>query len=293
MPEQSLTAVGTLNFRGGWRDMIDMMRMTVPSGWFGKSTTATTATTALMAGGLLVLMACSGNSTNPIAPTGGGASTTFVGTLAGSGGQSGTLEIAIQASLAASVEDSGAPTVVINFGPLVLRAVAATLSVSGTLSFVGGGSVALVGTYDDGTGAVMASGGGYTFEGMLSTDLRSLSGDFTGPTSGSFSTLTTTSGGVTTYCGTYSGDISGVWNISISSATGQISGAWADDVGGDAGLIAGQLTGTSLAVTDPDVPGISASGTLQGNSVSGTWLDVSDPGQSYSGTFSGSTDSCS
>ena len=141
MPEQSLTAVGIPNFRGGWRDMIDMMRITVPSGWFGM---ATTATTALMAGGLLVLTACSGNSTNPIAPTGGGASTTFVGTLAGSGGQSGTLEIAVQASLAASVEDSGAPMVVINFGPLVLRAVAATLSVSGTLSFVGGGSVALV-----------------------------------------------------------------------------------------------------------------------------------------------------
>ena len=289
MPEQSLTAVGIPNFRGGWRDMIDMMRITVPSGWFGM---ATTATTALMAGGLLVLTACSGNSTNPIAPTGGGASTTFVGTLAGSGGQSGTLEIAIQASLAASVEDSGAPTVVIDFGPLVLRAVAATLSVSGTLSFVGGGSVALVGTYDDGTGAVMASGGGYAFEGVLSADFRSLSGGFTGPTSGSFFTLTTSSGGVTTYCGTYSGDDSGVWNIAIISATGQVSGTHADDLG-DAGLITGQLTGTSLAVTDPSEPGISASGTLQGSSLSGTWLDVSEPGQTYSGTFSGSTDTCS
>ena len=283
MPEQSLAAVRIPNFRGGWRDV---MRITVPAGWFSK------ATTALMAGGLLVLTACSGNSTNPIAPTGGGASTTFVGTLAGSGGQSGTLEIAIQASLVASVEGSGAPTVVIDFGPLVLRALAATLSVSGTLSFVGGGSVALVGTYDDVTEAVMVSGGGYTFEGMLSDDFSSLSGDFTGSTSGSFSTLTTNSGGVTTYCGTYSGDDSGVWNIAIISATGQVSGTYADDLG-DAGLIAGQLTGTSLAVTDPGEPGITASGTLQGNSLSGTWLDVSEPGQTYSGTFSGSTGSCS
>ena len=148
MPEQSLAAVGIPNVRGGWRDV---MRITVPAGWFSK------ATTALMAGGLLVLTAC---STNPIAPTGGGGSTTFVGTFAGSGGQNGTLEITVQAPLAASVEDSGAPTVVINFGPLVLRALAATLSVSGTLSFVGGASVALVGTYDDVTGAVMVSGGG-------------------------------------------------------------------------------------------------------------------------------------
>lgn len=262
------------------------MRITVPAGWFSK------ATTALMAGGLLVLTACSGNSTNPIAPTGGGASTTFVGTFAGSGGQNGTLEIAVQASLAASVEDSGAPTVVINFGPLVLRAVAATLSVSATLRFVGGGSVELVGTHDDVTRAVVASGGGYAFEGVLSSDFRSLSGGFTGPTSGSFFTLTTNSGGVTTYCGTYSGDDSGVWNIAIISATGQVSSTYADDLG-DAGLIAGQLTGTSLALTDPGEPGISASGTLQGNSLSGTWLDVSDPGQTYSGTFSGSTDSCS
>lgn len=279
MPEQSLAAVGIPNVQGGWRDV---MRITVPAGWFSK------ATTALMAGGLLVLTAC---STNPIAPTGSGGPTTFVGTFAGSGGQNGTLEITVQAPLAASVEDSGAPTVVINFGPLVLRAVAATLSVSATLSFVGGGSVALVGTYDDVTRAVVVSGGGYTFEGTLSTDVTSLSGGFTGPTSGSFFTLTTDSGGVTTYCGTYSGDDSGVWNIAIISATGQVSGTWADDLG-DAGLIAGQLTGTSLAVTDPDEPGVSASGTLQGNSLSGTWLDVSEPGQTYSGTFSGSTDNC-
>ena len=32
MAEQSLTAVGIPNFRGGWRDV---MRITVPSGWFG------------------------------------------------------------------------------------------------------------------------------------------------------------------------------------------------------------------------------------------------------------------
>ena len=97
---------------------------------------------------------------------------------------------------------------------------------------------------------------------------------------------------MTTYCGTYSGDDSGVWNIAIISATGQVSGTWADDLG-DAGLLAGQLTGMSLAVTDPGEPGITATGTLQGNSLSGTWLDVSEPGQTYSGTFSGSTASCS
>ncbi len=270
------------NFRGEGRDV---MRITVPAGWCSK------ATIALMAGGLLVLTACSGNSTNPIAPT-GGASTTFMGTFAGSGGRNGTLEITIHASLAASVEDSGAPTVVINFGPLVLRAVAATLSASATLSFVGGGSVELIGVYDDVTRVVAASGGGYSFEGSLSPDFTSLVGAFIGTTSGSFATLTTSSGEVTTYCGTYSGDDSGVWNIVIISATGQVSGTYADDLG-DTGLIFGQLTGTSLDLTDPGDPGTTATGTVQGNSLSGTWLDVSEPGQTYSGTFSGSTGSCS
>ncbi len=282
MPEQSIAAVGIPNFRGGWRDV---MRITVRAGWFSK------ATTALMAGGLLVLTACDINPTNPIAPTGGD-STTFLGTFAGSGGQNGTLEITIQASLGASIEGSGAPTVVIKFGPLVLRAVAATLSASATLSFIGGGSVELIGAYDDVTRVVAASGGGYSFEGGLSPDFTSLVGAFIGTTSGNFSTLTTSSGEVTTYCGTYSGDDSGVWNMVIISATGQISGTWAD-VDGEAGLLAGQLTGTSLDLTDPGEPGTTATGTLQGTSVSGTWSDTSDPSQTYGGTFSGSTGSCS
>ena len=258
------------------------MRITVPAGWFSK------ATTALMAGGLLVLTACGGDSTNPVAPTGGGGSTTFVGTFAGSGGENGTLQIAIPTSLTAAIEGSEAPTA-INFGPLVLRAIAATLQVSGTLTFVGGGSVALAGTYDDVTRALVVSGSGYTFEGTLSADFKSLSGTFTGPTSGSFSTLTTSSGGVTTYCGTYSGDDSGVWNIVIISATGQVSGTWAD-IGGDAGLIAGQLTGTSLDLTDPNEPNTTATGTLQGTSLSGTWSSASE---GSTGTFSGSTGGCS
>ncbi len=116
-----------------------------------------------------------------------------------------------------------------------------------------------------------------------------LSGTYTGPSaSGSFSTLTTNSGEVTTYCGTYSGDRSGVWNVIIISSTGRVSGTYAGD-GGGAGLVAGQLTGTSLAVTGEG--DVSASGTLQGNSLSGTWRHVK-PGQTYTGTFSGSTGNC-
>ena len=94
---------------------------------------------------------------------------------------------------------------------------------------------------------------------------------------------------MTTYCGTYSGDDSGVWNIVIISATGQVSGTWAD-ISGDAGLIAGQITGTSLALTDPNEPNTTATGTLQGTSLSGTWSSASE---GSSGTFSGSTASCS
>ena len=103
----------------------------------------------------------------------------------------------------------------------------------------------------------------------------------------------TNSGGVTTYCGTIAGDMSGVLTIVINSATGQASGTWAEDGGGDDGFLAGRLTGTSLVFTDLGTfSAVSATGTLQGNSLSGTWLDVSEPAETYSGTFSGSTDNC-
>ena len=98
------------------------------------------------------------------------------------------------------------------------------------------------------------------------------------------------SGGVTTYCGIYSGDISGMLKV-IISATGQVSGNLYTENGGDDGLLVGQVTGTSLVLTDG--PGSAATGTLQGNSLSGTWLDVSDPDETYSGTFSARMDNCS
>ena len=253
--------------------------ITVPAGWFSK------ATTALMAGGLLVLTACGGDSPNPIAPTGGGASTTFVGTFAGSEGQNGTLEITIQASLAASVEGSGAPTVVINFGPLVLRAVAATRSVSATLRFVGGGSVALAGTYDDATGVVVLSGGGYTFEGMLSADFRSLSGTFTGPSSGGFSALNAEGDPVTTYCGTFDGDALGLWMMQISSS-GFASVVARNELNGNNAVGEGQLTGTTLTLQGTS-SGWSATGTVVDGAASGQWVDGGD-----SGTWAGGTTGC-
>ena len=112
------------------------------------------------------------------------------------------------------------------------------------------------------------------------------------PASGSFSTLNTNSGGVTTYCGTIAGDLSAVLTIVINSATGQVSGTWAEDGGGDSGFLAGRLTGTSLVFTERVASGTSATGTLQGNSLSGTWFNVSEPPEIETGTFSGSTDNC-
>ena len=107
--------------------------------------------------GCLVVAASGCSDTSPTTPT-PTTTTTFEGTFAGSGGTNGTLQIAIQGALAASIDGSGAPTAV-NFGWLVPRAIAATLDGSGTLSFIGGGEVALVGTYDDVTRVVMVRSG--------------------------------------------------------------------------------------------------------------------------------------
>ena len=100
------------------------------------------------------------------------------------------------------------------------------------------------------------------------------------------------SGGVTPYCGIYSGDNSGMLKV-IISATGQVSGSIYTENGGDDGLLVGLVTGTSLVFTDANEPGVTATGTLQGHSLSGTWLDVSDPPETYSGTFSARVDNCS
>lgn len=206
-------------------------------------------------------------------------STTFVGTFVGSGGVSGTIELTLPiepesaAASAAALADTG------SLAPMAIR------PIGGQLRFVGGGFVLLTGTLDTETGAVVASGGGYTFTGTLGGG--SLSGTFTGPSDGIFETINAAGDPVTTYCGTFDGDGIGLWMMQIAdSGTAEIVGRNEVDELNFVG--AGLLVGTSLTLQGTVGWSGMATGTVVNGVASGTWIGR----DGYSGTWAGSTSGC-
>jgi hypothetical protein len=149
---------------------------------------------------------------------------------------------------------------------------------SGTLTPQGGSGVSLTGTYVSGSGAVGLAGGGHTLGGTLNGG--HIGGTYTGP--GGDGSFGTTRGDapsdVQQFCGTYTGDSDGVWNLAKSANS--VTGAYADD-GGGSGILTGTLSGTSISIT---FSGGTASGTLSGADMTGTWTAGAD-----SGTWTGHT----
>ena len=146
---------------------------------------------------------------------------------------------------------------------------------TGTLTPVGQAGVSLTGTYASGSGAVNLSGGGRTLVGTISSG--KLNGTYTGPDGvGKFGTQQgATSSDVQLFCGTYTGDSQGVWNL--SKAGSALSGAYADD-GGDSAQLTGSLSGSSISITfsgGTESGTLATSTTMNGNwtagSASGTW----------------------
>jgi hypothetical protein len=199
---------------------------------------------------------CSGSSTTPSSNT-----TTFQGTLAGSGGQAGTLSITVQALV--TVPAAGPPA-----------------AATGSLHLIGGSTTSLAGTFDPSTNGVNLSGGGFTLIGTATGGV--LSGSYTSQASGAgpFSTLNATAASATTFCGTFAdqskpGGEFGIFNVTIA-ASGAASGAGVSkNVPNDPGfLITGQLTGSTLAFATFDLMSHKMTGTatatVQGTSLNGT-----------------------
>lgn len=230
---------------------------------------------------LAMLGASCGDSPSKPSPS---ATTTFQGTVAGTGLQSGTLTVTIQTQLA-----SAKPTGLSWPFVATLHAQSSTTA-SGSLHQKGGATVALTGTYDSTTRALLLSGSGYAFSGTFNSGV--VTGTFTGPGggAGTFSTRNSTAGSVTVYCGNVfgsggQGDVTGVFNLVVSTGTGVVSGAFY--VAPFSGFITGQVTGTALSITYTDPVAQqsgTATGTVQGNSVSGV--------SATSNPFSGTTSSC-
>src|SRR5580765_4960882 len=90
----------------------------------------------------LLPSACGGSSgsSSPTTPS-GATTTTFMGTIAGSAGQTGTLSVTIDTKLAASVAS------IFRFPFMAtLHAQSNTVTASGSLHVAGGGTTALTGT---------------------------------------------------------------------------------------------------------------------------------------------------
>jgi len=140
----------------------------------------------------------------------------------------------------------------------------------------GGTTTALTGTSDSSTNAVNLSGGGFTFAGTVNVGV--LAGKYTGSNNsdGAFSSLNATNTTVTTFCGTYGspGGESGIYNVQVStSGTASGDGISTTTIHGGF-LLNGQLTGTTLTMTQVDIETGHTIGThsmtVQGGTVSGT-----------------------
>lgn len=222
----------------------------------------------------LSFAACGGgghsSGMEPSAPT----TTKFQGTFAGTGDQSGTLDIEVQAVVAPQ-------TAWLDYIIPALHA-QSTPSVSGTITTTSGSATSVTGTYNTSTNALQLSGGGFTFTGSRSGS--SITGTFTGPSgsTGGFSTLNATAGSVTVYCGTFTslgGKESGIFNIQTSSS-GTASGTSSTSRGSTA--LTGTVTGSTLQLTVAS--GGTMTGAVSGGTVSGTGSDDT--------VFAGSSDSC-
>ncbi|TAL03244.1 MAG: hypothetical protein EPO08_04660 [Rhodospirillaceae bacterium] len=225
--------------------------------------------------------------------------TKYAGTIAGLGMQSGTLVATVQPSSASSASSGLSTQSSVERPQASIERPQSISQTSATLLLSTGTSVLLSGTFDSSTNAVNLSGNGYTFTGTASGGIYS--GTYTGPNSGSgyFSTLSTSQGAVTAYCGTYNetrnpngndpSTAGGVFNLQIA-ANGTVSGDTSGTYGGsNAGTFTGQANGSIVNVThmssgkDP-ANNTDVVATIQNGTVSGTY-----PSAGGTGTFSGST----
>lgn len=244
----------------------------------------------LTAASILLLGAAVGACSDDNTDNGGGGtlpgSTTYVGLVASSNGQTGPLDITFASAVSAPPAQQNTPT-----GPAF--AGGAPVSATGTVSIGGGAPVAISGTVN--AGALSMSGGGWTLTGTLLNGV--ITGTFTGPggVSGSLSAISSTSGSpALAFCGTFTGQ--DVTTNPPSADLGTFSAVVAGTVVlgtavGDGGTVtdfSGTATATSFTVSKTQgTATLSASGTYSSTSTNGTYNVKVGSVTASSGTFAG------
>lgn len=244
-----------------------------------------------------ILAGCGDDETKP-PPSGGGGptATTFTGVFA-NGTENGSLSITINtANLASPLPGHRrVATARALLGP------SATVTASGTLKPIGGGTIALTGTYDDQADTLHLGGplsAPYSFSGVYDTTgtFNSMIGQYDGPNGAGFFGSLTGLSIYGAYCGTFASGTTatgGNWDILV--AGGEVGGI-AFPTSGEPFAFEGTIetTGTMRSITagsdDPGVFTLTITGTLNTttNTVSGNWTydDLVTP-STDSGTWSG------
>ncbi len=219
---------------------------------------------------LVLLSACSdGGSGDNGGGSGADTITTFVGILSSDdAAESGAISIVISSP-------NPAPPVPTGISYAIVAA-------QGTMTVLGGSSVDLTGSYDDGAKSVSLSGGGYSFTGGFDGANR-LEGTYTGPASQGTFVSAKSDGSVTAYCGSYGGDDQGLWNFVVDGQ--KVLGQAVSSLSGTNLPLDGSISSGNISIKFPGTQQVLATGSRNGTSVSGSWAD---PNSSDQGTWTGS-----
>lgn len=243
--------------------------------------TSSFARLAVLAGALAAV-GCSSSTSPPPAtgPTG-----VFRGTLVGST-QSGVLSLTFPGASGDTHFASSSRFSLIR----IAEAATTSVSVTGTFTITGGGTVALTGSYDaNASPQLTLTGGGYTLTGNYTASSQVISGSATLPGGSGLWTVSAGGAAVRVFCGTYTstmGHGGGTWNVVLDSAD-HLSG-----VATAAGQLQGTFNSSSMAISVTYTGG-TAAGTLNPSTGGGSGTyNAPGVGNGDAGTWAASTSGC-
>ncbi|HKW50149.1 MAG TPA: hypothetical protein VJQ53_00285 [Candidatus Eisenbacteria bacterium] len=233
---------------------------------------------------LTIWVGCSkDDKKNPMSPA-GATTSSFAGWF-GNGSESGMLSMTVHTgNLARQLRAPGANSTV--------------FTATGFWTVSGGATDTLNGTFDDATGYVDVSGGGYTLAGVYDTGPPSaVFGTYTGPNgNGKFECKIGAASGADVYCGTYHNDAvtsdgSFIFAIRGSELEGAAIESGHSDAPGFTGTVSGSGTTRTLAISSLVTNGykLTANGTLDTSTqeVSGRYHIQYNSAPYDSGSWSG------
>ena len=177
-------------------------------------------------------------------------------------------------------------------GALTLT-ISSSAAVTGTLTFVGGPTVAITGSYDNSTAFLTANGGGYSLSGTPSSG--TFAGSYSGPGGlGYFVVVADALTGVShkSYCGQYQSTTGNGFISAVITGTGVVTG-FAVQTSGNASsaTFTGNLTGILLTAMTNQATTVTGRISVDQTTISGSYAPLAGSTVG-TGTFSASTGGC-